>query len=620
MHRRNPIPIPIPLSALFLALAACGGAEPIAGRHQAVEATLAPIEVLDWIAANQVPLATADPTGDVADLRPLAATIGDARVVALGEATHGTREFFQLKHRMLDYLVAEKGFTVFAFEAGFPEGRDIDDYVIDGDGDAARAVAGLGYWPWSTEEVVDLVEWMRAWNSDPSHTRKVHFVGIDMQVPDRAVRDVLAWLAHVDPPQATHFSTALRLATSRFDYFTLNPSQLATLQADAQALLQLLDDRRAAYEARTSPAAWTLHRQLARVAFQAISLTLIDYTGEEAESLNFRDAAMADNTQWILEQGGPDTKIVLWAHNQHVSKGHFYSGFVNLGTHLAARLGPDLRVFGFAFDAGQFQAIGSDFRLRVFDVASGGPTTLDGTLAAAATPLAVLPLGGLPASGPVADWFASRPTTRDITAGYLDAIPEAYFYDNPVTSYFDALIFVAQTTTARPLPYVRDQITPQPTLPAAANLDLESETDGRPDGWFIPAANEVSGYRIESSHLWPYQGKRSAAIVRDGTRTYGRNYGELRQRISAIPYRGRRVRLHAAIRALVGNAGRAHLWMRVGSQYDGMHDRPIVHPSWRPYDIVLNVPSNATVINFGLVLVGDGLAAIDEVSLTVEPQ
>lgn len=607
------------LRALIPILTACGGTEPAAGRHQAAETILAPDEVLHWISANQVPLATADPKGDLADLRPLAATIGGARVVALGEATHGTREFFQLKHRMLEYLVSERGFTVFAFEAGFPEGRDVEDYVTTGRGDAARAVAGLGYWPWSTEEVVDLVEWMRAWNRDPRHPRKVHFVGIDMQIPERAVRDVLAWLARVDPPQAAHFSVALRLATSRFDYLSLNPSQIETMQADAQALLQLLDARRATYEARTSSAEWALHRQLARVVVQAIKLSLADYTGEEVESLNLRDVAMADNLQWILEQGGPATKVVLWAHNQHVSKGHSYPGFQNLGSHLAERLGPDLRVFGFAFDAGQFQAIGSDFRLRVFDVPSGGPATLDGTLAAAAAPLAVLPFGGLPASGPVADWFAARPTTRDITAGYLDSAPEGYFYDNPVTTYFDGLIFVAQTTRARALPYVRDQITPQPTLPTAVNLDLEAEADDQPTDWFVPAANEVSGYRIRSNRLWPYEGKRSAVIVRELTRSYGRNYGELRQRINAIPYRGQRVRLRAAIRALVGNAGRAHLWMRVGSQYDGMHDRPIVHPGWRTYDIVLNVANNATVINFGLVLVGDGLAAIDDVSLTVEP-
>jgi hypothetical protein len=328
---------------------------------------------------------------------------------------------------------------------------------------------------------------------------------------------------------------------------------------------------------------------------------------------------MADNVQWLLEQGGPGTRLVLWAHNQHVSKGHLVPEFHNLGSHLAARLGRALRVFGFAFDAGRFQAIGSDMGLHVFEVASGGPATLDGTLAAAAAPLAVLPLDQLPPSGPVADWLA-RPTTRDITAGYLDATPEAYFRATPIASFYDAVIFVARTTSARPLVYVRDQLTPQATLPVAVNLDFESETDGRPTGWFVPMSNAVSGYRVEIDRLQPHAGKGSAIIARDDTRGYGRNYGELRQRISAVPYRGQRVRLRAAVRADVGKTGRAHLWMRAGQQYDGMNDRPIVHPSWRTYDVVLDVPPTADVLQFGFVLVGEGMAAIDDVSLTAAPR
>ena len=104
-----------------------------------------------------------------------------ARLVALGEATHGTREFFQLKHRMLEFLVSELGFTVFGIEATMPEAFDVNEFVLTGKGDPARALAGMYFWTWDTEEVLEMIRWMRNYNSDPRHEKKVKFYGFDAQ-------------------------------------------------------------------------------------------------------------------------------------------------------------------------------------------------------------------------------------------------------------------------------------------------------------------------------------------------------------------------------------------------------------------------------------------------------
>jgi erythromycin esterase len=597
------------LACVGLFVFACTPPDSFDARTQAVTA---PSEVHAWIAASEIPLATIEAGHGFADLALLAATIGDARVVALGEATHGSREFFQLKHRLLEYLVEVHGFTVFGFEAGLAEGLDVDDYVAGGHGDVARAVAGLGYWPWSTEEVVELIEWMRAYNR--THARKVRFVGFDMQVPDRALREVLAYLGRVDPTAAARYATTLHLATSRYDFFA-SIDQLEPMLAEAEALLARLDSERARYEAASSPAQWTLQRQLARVVVQAIAMTIADFTGDEMDGMNLRDLAMADNVEWMLATGAPDTKVVLWAHNAHVAKTHWAPGYINMGAHLDARLGSDLRVVGFGFDAGEFQALGPDLRLRAFTVESGGPETLDATLAAAAAPQTILPLTGVPA-GPVADYFTAPPLVREISAGYLDFVPEAYFRPEDVTAYFDALAFIATTTRARPLVYASDQISPQGTNAAAVNLGFESGTDG----WFAPAANEVAGYTVATTRAVPYSGNTSALLVRTNARAYGKSYGELRQRIRAIPYRGQRVRLRAAIRTALAPGARVHMWMRTGAAYDGMHDRPITgRTGWQLHDIVLDVPATATTIQLGFVLVGDGAVWLDSVSLEPVP-
>ncbi|RYG37609.1 erythromycin esterase family protein [bacterium] len=128
-----------------------------------------------------VPIRTVEVKGDYRDLEPLRKSIGDSKIVGLGEATHGSREIFQMKHRLFTFLVERMGFTVIALESSMPQTMAMDEYVTHGKGDLDAAVKGQGFWTLSTEEVRDLMRWMRAYNLDPKHKQKLHVVGIDMQ-------------------------------------------------------------------------------------------------------------------------------------------------------------------------------------------------------------------------------------------------------------------------------------------------------------------------------------------------------------------------------------------------------------------------------------------------------
>ena len=170
--------------------------------------------VVEWIRSAAIPLSTVEPRQGCRDLEALRTIIGDARVVSLGEATHGTREFFKLKHRILEFVVAELGFTTFMIEANFPESLAVNAYVLDGVGDAADALAGMRYWTWDTEEVLDLIEWMRWWNEN--HRRKVKFYGFVMASPPVAALGVIDFLVRVEPQLAAACRTALARLTSDF--------------------------------------------------------------------------------------------------------------------------------------------------------------------------------------------------------------------------------------------------------------------------------------------------------------------------------------------------------------------------------------------------------------------
>jgi erythromycin esterase len=134
----------------------------------------APGEITAWLKEHAIPLRTVEAGHGFADTQPLKQVIGDAQIVSLGEATHGTREFFQLKHRMFEFLVSQMGFTVFSIEANWPESLAVNDYVLNGKGDPAKALSGMYFWTWDTEEVLDMIRWMRQYNEDPTHVHKIN--------------------------------------------------------------------------------------------------------------------------------------------------------------------------------------------------------------------------------------------------------------------------------------------------------------------------------------------------------------------------------------------------------------------------------------------------------------
>jgi erythromycin esterase-like protein len=156
--------------------------------------------VVDWIRSQAIRIDTPEAGHGFADLQPLKNVIGDVRIVALGEATHGTREFFQLKHRLVEFLAAEMGFTIFSIEANMPEAYRLNDYVLHGRGDPKQLLKGLYFWTWDTQEVLDMILWMRQFNE--SGKGRLEFTGFDMQTPTVAMEIVREFVAKVDPEYA----------------------------------------------------------------------------------------------------------------------------------------------------------------------------------------------------------------------------------------------------------------------------------------------------------------------------------------------------------------------------------------------------------------------------------
>ena len=151
----------------------------------------------DWARSNAIPLKTTLPDDDFSDMAPLGDVIGNARIVGLGEATHGTSEFFQMKDRMVRYLAMQKGFTIFSIEANMPEAYRLNDYVLNGVGDPNVLLKGMNFWTWNTQEVLDMILWMRQYNL--SGKGRIEFTGFDMQTPTLSLENVRQFVAKYDP-------------------------------------------------------------------------------------------------------------------------------------------------------------------------------------------------------------------------------------------------------------------------------------------------------------------------------------------------------------------------------------------------------------------------------------
>ncbi len=162
-------------------------------------------ESVQWLRDHAIALDTVKAGSGFADMEPLRQVVGDAHIVSLGEATHGTREFFQMKHRMLEFLATEMGFNIFSIEANMPEAYCLNDFVLNGAGDPKKLLAGMYFWTWNTEEVLDMILWMREFNA--SGKGRLQFTGFDMQTPTVAMQIAGDFLAGADPTEYQRMNT-----------------------------------------------------------------------------------------------------------------------------------------------------------------------------------------------------------------------------------------------------------------------------------------------------------------------------------------------------------------------------------------------------------------------------
>ncbi|MCG6497675.1 erythromycin esterase family protein [Kitasatospora sp. A2-31] len=411
----------VPLGAtLAVAPAASAATPPAASVSADAAAFRSPEAALDRVAH---PLRTTEPRGSLADLRAFGAMVGDATVVGVGEATHSSHEFVTLKHRVFRYLVEEKGFRTFAFEAAWSSGLRIDAYLTRGEGDLKQIMdeefQGTYRW-WNNAESRDLLQWMRAYNiqhpDDP-----VHFVGDDNGFAGPGLYDKVNAFAAASSPelgaQIAELYRGLRPTTSAEtyvnDYFA---KPLADRKELAERTGRAVDLLKQHPGADADAHAWAL--QHATAIHQMTTLYAFDWDDPRniPAAMLYRDRVMADNTAWWQLHTG--NKIMISAHNTHIAlKTYAPASHPRVqGEFLRERLGAGYLSVGLSFDHGTFNAFNQDGAPQLFTIGPAASGTAEHTLDKVRYRDYVVDLRNTPTAART--WLAEPHTIKNIGAAY----------------------------------------------------------------------------------------------------------------------------------------------------------------------------------------------------------
>jgi erythromycin esterase-like protein/predicted phosphoribosyltransferase len=419
--------------------------------------------------------ATRPLTGADRDYDPLMELIGESRFVLLGEASHGTHEFYRERARITQRLIEEKGFTAVAVEADWPDAHRVNRYVrgAGDDVDAAEALSDFRRfprWMWRNTVVVDFVEWLRTHNDTISPAgRKAGFYGLDLYSLHASMKAVIQYLERVDPDAARR----ARARYACFDHFGPDPQIYGFIAATDRSkscrdevVSQLVELRRRVTEyarrgGQIAEDELFYAEQNARLVKNAEEYYRLMFF-EDVSSWNLRDSHMVETLDAVvahLNRQGGQAKVVVWAHNSHLGDARATEmgqrGELNVGQLVRQKYGRDAVLIGFTTHHGTVTAA-SDWggvaeRKRVRPALPGSYETLFHSVLAAPFLLTWQTNEAL--------GNALRDTRLERAIGVIYR-PEtermSHYFQARLADQFDAVLHFDETRAVEPLEYAAE--------------------------------------------------------------------------------------------------------------------------------------------------------------------
>ncbi|TDB62798.1 erythromycin esterase family protein [Arundinibacter roseus] len=313
-----------------------------------------------------VALSTLDPAAPFTDLQWLNTLWQNKQIIGVGEASHGTSEFYLLRHRLLAYAVQQHDVRTLALEIHFAAGQALNYYIKSGTGDLKQILQNSGYWIYTTQEFAVLINWMKAYNVGKASEQQLSIYGVDAQ-PQGAKGSVSAlrdFFKINDPMYLPVYDDLTKSIAEGFPEFSAVTSQQEAMKlapAYSQLLVgktaqiqQYLTQKQAQFAAAPGYTIALKHAQVLLLGMTQIGLTDPD------DGLAFRDENMSDNVAWVSTQA-MGTKVMVLAHNGHINTNRS-TGIRKevswMGNHLRKKFGAGYYATGFLFNEGSFRVSG----------------------------------------------------------------------------------------------------------------------------------------------------------------------------------------------------------------------------------------------------------------------
>ena len=409
-------------------------------------------------------------TGAAGDHDALLELVGDARLVLLGEASHGTHEFYRERARITRRLIEERGFTVVAVEADWPDAYRVNRWVrgTDDDGSALEALDGFNRfprWMWRNRDVLEFITTLREHNDAVSRPgAKVGFYGLDLYSLFSSIEAVLRYLDEVDPEAAAR----ARFRYSCFEHFGEDTQAYGyaagfgvTPSCEDQAVQQLRELQRRAAElsrrdGRIPEDEFFYAEQNARLVANAEEYYRTMFRGR-VSSWNLRDRHMAETLEALLahfDRRGERTKAVVWEHNSHIGDARATAmgqeGEWNIGQLVRERHGQEAVLVGFSTYTGTVTAASDwDSPAERKRVRPGLPGSYEALFHTLAVPDFLMPIRGRPGAP---EALAPSRLERAIGVVYRPRSErQSHYFTARMAEQFDAVLHFDETTAVEPL-------------------------------------------------------------------------------------------------------------------------------------------------------------------------
>ncbi len=395
------------------------------------------------------------------ELDGLLKRIGDARIVLLGEASHGTSEFYRMRQRITRALIEEKGFNFIAAEADWPDAAQIDHYVRHKEAAPSEwtAFARFPTWMWRNTEVRGFIDWLHEYNAERNASERVGFHGLDLYSLYSSIRAVLKYF-DASAPELAEIARERYACLSPWeaDPAAYGHAALTGRYRDCEkpvvkVLIDLLNQRENLIQADESRFFDAV--QNAKLIANAERYYRIMYYGSRA-SWNLRDNHMFETLKALLTHHGPQSKGIVWAHNSHIGDASATEmssrGELNIGELVRREFGENAYNIGFGTDHGTVAAASDwDGPLEVKSIQPSHPQSFERIFHLTNRPAFLLPL--TQNTIPEVRSALSKPRLeRAIGVVYRPETERlSHYFEARLSRQFDEFIWFDATTAVTPL-------------------------------------------------------------------------------------------------------------------------------------------------------------------------